>query len=147
MSKTINISIDVDTQALIKEYPDGGQIKNHTIINMTDSVADKNEEGIEDELITVVDPGDTLRWHIFTKNKLNNLKLTEFKYEEGTPEKVLFSTPPTQDLYDYKIWFGVINSNLPDDASEAYAFYFVNLDTNISWWWDPFIETRTRPSR
>ncbi|OFX71369.1 MAG: hypothetical protein A2W96_14525 [Bacteroidetes bacterium GWD2_40_43] len=93
MSKQVIITITVDTDTLVKEFPKGGDITDHSVIVMTQEGGYFSyKTAFKDKLVTETAAGDAIKWKITSKNANDALKLVAYKGDKSMLD--IFKTNP-----------------------------------------------------
>jgi len=145
MSNKVLISVVVDTDKLVSEFPKGGKVENRGLIVMSDnqpdsSYTDSHGGLYKDKLHTMVDWDDDMIWTI---SALNGKDKLVFSKCDGPTLTDLLTGMPQADASDKAKWNAKVKNKLTAKYKPWYTFYFhlKNDDTNI-WFWDPSEENR-----
>ncbi len=140
MNKQVLITITVDTDILVKEFPKGGEITDHSVIEMTqEGGIFSYKTSFNDKLITETVAGASIKWKITSKNGNEDLKLVYFKGDQSMLE--IFKSKPAIDADEDKVFNGIVKDSLPQvTLSTTYTFDFcLKKQPDIVWSWDPEI--------
>jgi len=139
----VKIYMSVDTEKLRNQFPKGGKITTHDIIKMTDDQTDSYyKDDFEDQLVTVVDPDDSILWQLNTSDPSAPLVLTQC--DSSTKLASMFEIQPAPSKStSSNLFTAKLKKDLPPSDKGAYTFKFAfKEDTSIVWTWDPAIQTR-----
>ncbi len=145
MARTININIKVDLVKLMASYPSGGTITTHDIIRMdSDSGEDEWDNHYLDQLITIVDPLDTLVWHAMPLSGTTKVYLNQF-IGDANKTAIIPSDPIPVPGTQNQQWQVQTKNKLTPQISSKYYFQF-STETSpfTTWQWDPQMNVRKR---
>ena len=146
MSKQVIITITVDTDTLVKEFPKGGDITDHSLIVMTQEGGYFSyKTAFKDKLVTETAAGDAIKWKITSKNANDALKLVAYKGDKSMLD--IFKSQPAKDAADDKEFNGNVKDSLPQvTLTTTYTFDFcLKKQPDIVWSWDPDIIAQYPP--
>lgn len=137
MSTLITINVAVDTQTLRTDFPQGGNITNHSIIVMTDSNNNPVYETTnQDKLITSAHENNDLKWTIESSTERITLYFDAFSGDANT-SKGLVATPAKNPANESEI-LGKCKNNLKEDVDIDYQLaFYVSDNPGVIWTWDP----------
>jgi hypothetical protein len=134
----INILITIDTDKLLKEIPDGGEIPHPELyaVVQDDEAFDTNDPNIA-EIVTIVYPGTILMWTIKSLTFNHKVQFTSIEIAPG-----IFLESPVLFCNQRKC-VAVVNKTIKQQKYGYYIEFFIDGDAGKTWYWDPTLDPHT----
>jgi len=138
--ENVTINISVNTDKLMLEYPNGGEITTQGIIEMTQKGGKfEYKKNNKAKLISILKSGDKILWRINSISERVILDFIAYIGDENTSK--IFNVKPSIHKNSLTDCQGNIHDIMPQKTiTSEYTFEFcLKNNPNIVWSWDPQI--------
>lgn len=131
----INVIISINTDALLKDFPKGGEIKSpEKYVVIQDDEAFDSDDSTHAEITTYIYPGAMILWTIKSLSLKHQVQFTNVEFSPG-----ILIEPPTL-FYNQRKCIGVFNMNIEKKKQGYYVEFYLDGDARKTWFWDPYVE-------